>query len=305
MNRACLVAIAALPVACAAMATAKSRGTSPAIDRSPSVSPPVSPPVAPPASIAAAPSVDSQAALGVAQLTSALLLPFAPAFVDDIEHWQRRMDDALHDLGDRFTALAGGAGRAGKIVILDLTVLSIEPVARTESSGFGWRDDPIRHTRRFHSGTDFRGKRGTPVRAAGDGVVVFCGRLGGYGNAIDIDHGSGVITRYAHLRRIGAKKGAAITAGETIGQVGSTGRTTGPHLHFEVRLNGTPVSPIAAMSIAALQREFPLAGRLAALSLSAERQATAQSSVDPPRRRAKPARRPERPGRGKRPQVLW
>jgi hypothetical protein len=104
---------------------------------------------------------------------------------------------------------------------------------------------------------------------------------------------------------------AAITAGERIGQVGSTGRTTGPHLHFEVRIDGAPVSPIAAMSIATLQREVPLAGRLAALSLSPELQAAAQSDVDPPRQRARTAKRgeaeqrPERTGRAKRRSVLW
>jgi murein DD-endopeptidase MepM/ murein hydrolase activator NlpD len=192
----------------------------------------------------------------------------------------------------------------------DLTVLSTDPVAHSESSGFGWRDDPIRHTRRFHSGTDFRGKPGTPVVAAGDGIVAFCGRLGGYGNAIDIDHGGGVVTRYAHLRRIEVTRGAAVTAGEQIGLVGSTGRTTGPHLHFEVRLSGAPVSPIAAMSIAALERESPIAGRLAALALAPEFQAAAQSDIDPPRlsrssgQRA-PAHRPERAGRAKRQHVLW
>jgi hypothetical protein len=135
--------------------------------------------------------------------------------------------------------------------------------------------------------------------------VAYCGRLGGYGNVVDIDHGGGVVTRYAHLRRIETQRSAAVTAGEVIGQMGSTGRTTGPHLHFEVRLDGSPVSPIAAMAVAALQREVPLAGRLAALSLSPELQATAESDIDPPKQRAKSAQRPDRPGRSKRPQVLW
>jgi murein DD-endopeptidase MepM/ murein hydrolase activator NlpD len=216
--------------------------------------------------------------------------------------WQLGLRDALHGVQDRLTALADSVS-AG--VIPDLTVLTIEPVARTESSGFGWRDDPIRHSRRFHSGTDFRGKPGTPVVAAGDGIVTFSGRLGGYGNVIDINHGGGVLTRYAHLRRIEAKKDAAITAGERIGQVGSTGRATGPHLHFEVRLDGSPVSPTLAMTVASLQRDAPLAGRLAAMSLSPELQATATSEVDPPKQRARSTQRPERAGRTKRRQVLW
>jgi murein DD-endopeptidase MepM/ murein hydrolase activator NlpD len=281
-----VAALAALPAACASI-------------------PPAGRSALPPVPAAATPPVDPQVVLGVAQLAGTLELPFAPAFMEHLVGWQRTMSTFFHGAEDRFVALADDAG----IVIPDLTVLSIEPVAHAESSGFGWRDDPIRHTRRFHAGTDFRGKAGTPVLAAGNGVVVFCGRLGGYGNAVDIDHGGGVVTRYAHLRRIDTKKGAAITAGDAIGQVGATGRATGPHLHFEVRLDGAPVSPIAAMSVAALQRESPLAGRLAALSLSPELQAAAESEVDPPKQRARPgqrpAQRPERPGRPKRRQILW
>jgi len=285
------VAVAALPAACAATLPAR----------------PDHVPPAPVAAVEAAP-LDAQAILGFAWLVGTLERPFAPAFIDRLAPWQRTMHGFVHGLEDRFAALIDDS----RIVLPDLTMLSTDPVAHTASSGFGWRDDPIRHTRSFHSGTDFRGQPGTPVLAAGPGVVVFCGRLGGYGNAIDIDHGGGVVTRYAHLRRIETKKGAVITAGDTIGQVGSTGRTTGPHPHFEVRLDGSPVSPIAAMSVAALQRESPLAGRLAALSLSPELQATAESDVDPPKQRARPGQRPaqrparpERPGRAKRPQVLW
>jgi murein DD-endopeptidase MepM/ murein hydrolase activator NlpD len=264
---------------------------------------PVRPDVMPPVNVASAPAapVDPQAILGLARLAGMLDLPILPGFVDHMVRAQRGMRDFVHGVEDRIATLVDDAG----IVIPDLTVLSTEPVAHTESSGFGWRDDPIRHTRSFHSGTDFRGQPGAPVLAAGDGIVAFCGRLGGYGNVIDIDHGGGVITRYAHLRRFETRKDAAITAGETIGRIGSTGRTTGPHLHFEVRLDGAPVSPIAAMSVAALQRESPLAGRLAALALSPELQAAAESEVDPPKQRARPAQRPERPGRAKRRQVLW
>lgn len=264
-------------------------------------------PIAPAAPVAIAPTPVAPAAiaedsmLGLARIAGSFDLQLAPAFVDRMVRWQLGLRDTFHLLQDRFDALAAATG----IVIPDLTVLSIDPVAHTESSGFGWRDDPIRHNRSFHSGTDFRGKPGTPVVSAGDGIVTFCGRLGGYGNVIDINHGGGVLTRYAHLRKIETTKDAAVTAGERIGQVGSTGRTTGPHLHFEVRLDGAPVSPIAAMAVAELQRESPLAGRLAALSLSPELQSKEESDVDPPKQRARSAQRPERTGRAKRRQVLW
>jgi murein DD-endopeptidase MepM/ murein hydrolase activator NlpD len=236
--------------------------------------------------------------VAMAQIADRLEMQGADEMVEQLVRWQHDLRDRLHDLEASLNAFVDEAA------IPDLTVLSTQPVARTESSGFGWRDDPIRHTRSFHSGTDFRGDPGTPVVAAGDGVVAFCGRLGGYGNVVDIDHGGGLVTRYAHLRRIATRKAAAVTAGAVIGQVGSTGRTTGPHLHFEVRIGGAPVSPIAAMAIASLQRELPIAGRLAALTLSPELQATAESDVDPPKQRAAQTR-PERPGRAKRPQVLW
>jgi murein DD-endopeptidase MepM/ murein hydrolase activator NlpD len=276
--RVCL--LAALPLACA---------TRPAT-RDPA-----------PAPAAPEPAISDDTMFGIARLAGVFDLQVAPALVDRMVRWQRDLRDAVRAFEDRLAAMADAAG----VATPDLTVLTVEPVANSESSGFGWRDDPIRHTRRFHSGTDFRGHPGTPVVAAGDGVVLFCGRLGGYGNVIDIDHGGGVMTRYAHLRRIGTAKDAAITAGETIGLLGSTGRATGPHLHFEVRLDGAPVSPIAALTVAALQRESRLLGRLAALSLSPELQSTAESEVDPPRQRGKPAQRPERPGRAKRRQVLW
>lgn len=272
-----LAAVAALPVACATVSVGRNA----------------------PAPVAAAPS--PHAMLDLARLAGALDMPVEPAFVDRMVRLQLELRDRMHGLEQGFESLIERV----QIVVPDLTVLAAEPVAHTESSGFGWRDDPIRHTRSFHSGTDFRGQPGTQVVAAGDGVVTFCGRMGGYGNLIAIDHGGGVITRYAHLRRIATKKDAAIIAGQPIGEVGSTGRTTGPHLHFEVRIDGAPVSPIAAMAIAALQRESPLAGRLAALSLAPELQAAAESDVDPPRQRTKPAQRPERPNRAKRPQVLW
>jgi murein DD-endopeptidase MepM/ murein hydrolase activator NlpD len=298
-----LVAAAALPVACATARVAEP--VLPALPAPATAAVQAShAPVTPAPTPDPAPdAVDDTALFGLARIANAFDLPVSPGLLDQMVRAQRGMRNFVHRLEDQLTSIVLDRG----VVIPNLTILSTDPVAHTESSGFGWRDDPIRHTRRFHSGTDFRGKPGTPVVAAGDGVVTFCGRMGGYGNMVEIDHGGGVVTRYAHLRRIETKRDAAITAGDEVGQVGSTGRATGPHLHFEVRLDGAPVSPIVAMSVAALQREAPAAGRLAALALAPELQANAESDVDPPKQhaRAASAHRPERAGRTQRKQVLW
>lgn len=182
---------------------------------------------------------------------------------------------------------------------VNLAMLAASPVPGVESSGFGWRDDPINNRRKFHKGNDFRAPRGTPVFAAGGGTVSFAGRMGGYGNVIFIDHGGGVTSRYGHLRRIGTKRNAQVVAGAQIGEVGSTGRSTGPHLHFEVRLDGRAVNPKVAMTVADLQRRDPTAARSAMAALAPEVQ---QASVDPHRKAGK---RPDRRARTKRTQVLW
>jgi murein DD-endopeptidase MepM/ murein hydrolase activator NlpD len=182
----------------------------------------------------------------------------------------------------------------------DLTMLTTEPVARTESSGYGWREDPINRRNKFHHGTDYRGKRGTPILAAGKGTVVFAGRRGGYGRCVFIDHGNGVITRYAHMQSIEVNVGDSVIGGMQIGKLGSTGRTTGAHLHFEVRLEGRSVDPNTAMMVAQLTRENPAAGRLAAYSLAPEIQRHSRDAQSPDR-----GSRPERTGRAKRQQVLW
>jgi murein DD-endopeptidase MepM/ murein hydrolase activator NlpD len=184
--------------------------------------------------------------------------------------------------------------------IPDLRVLTTEPVERTESSGYGWREDPINKRAKFHHGTDYRGKRGTPILAAGAGTVVFAGRRGGYGRVIFIDHGSGVVTRYAHLDKIEVAVGDTVAAGQRIGRLGSSGRTTGAHLHFEVRLAGRSVDPNTAMIVAEIARENPAAGRLAAFALAPELQALSRDPESPPVRV-----RPERRGRAKRQQILW
>jgi len=112
------------------------------------------------------------------------------------------------------------------------------------SSLFGPRVHPIFGTARMHNGVDFRGSAGTPIQAAGPGTVVYAGPRGGYGNTVVIDHGGSLATLYAHQSAIYVSVGTTVAAGQVIGAVGSTGFSTGPHLHFEIRLGGTPVNPL-------------------------------------------------------------
>ena len=112
------------------------------------------------------------------------------------------------------------------------------------SSGFGWRLDPIRGRSALHTGIDIPGPLGSPILAAAGGVVHFAGGVRGYGNMIEVDHGGGLMTRYAHLSRFLVASGAHVERGETIAMMGSTGRSTGSHLHFEVRMNGQATGPL-------------------------------------------------------------
>ncbi|MDD5241284.1 MAG: M23 family metallopeptidase [Sulfuricella sp.] len=111
------------------------------------------------------------------------------------------------------------------------------------SSNFGYRLDPFTGKRAAHEGVDFMAEIGTPIYAAGGGVVVYADNYAGYGNMIEIDHGNGLTSRYAHTSKILTKAGDVVMKGQKIGLVGTTGRSTGPHLHFEVRLHGTPQNP--------------------------------------------------------------
>lgn len=120
---------------------------------------------------------------------------------------------------------------------------------RRISSNFGRRKHPVLGTWRQHQGMDYAAASGTPVRTIGDGVVIFAGTRGGYGNAVEVRHPNGFVTRYGHLRGFakGVRKGARVEISETIGYVGMTGLATGPHLHFEVLVNGVQRDPRRAL----------------------------------------------------------
>jgi murein DD-endopeptidase MepM/ murein hydrolase activator NlpD len=111
------------------------------------------------------------------------------------------------------------------------------------TSSFGFRIDPFLGRPALHSGMDLRGDRGDPVRATAAGRVVVAGPTGGYGNLVEIDHGAGLATRYGHLSHIAVEEGQWVEAGAFLGEIGSTGRSTGPHLHYEVRVDGAAVDP--------------------------------------------------------------
>ena len=119
----------------------------------------------------------------------------------------------------------------------------IWPVSGPITSPFGWRTHPIFGTKRFHSGLDIAADYGTPIRAADSGVVTHSGWIGGYGNTVMIDHGGGIVTLYGHNQSLAVSVGQSVSQGQVVAYCGSTGNSTGPHCHFEVRRNGEPVSP--------------------------------------------------------------
>ncbi|GAB4253710.1 MAG: peptidoglycan DD-metalloendopeptidase family protein [Thermoleophilia bacterium] len=142
-----------------------------------------------------------------------------------------RLESELRALSDT-TGTVKGTGRL------------IWPVIGRISSPFGYRVHPIFGVRKMHTGLDISAGMGVPIKAADSGTVVYAGWRGGYGKAVVISHGDGLTTLYAHQSQILVGVGDAVEKGEVIGKVGSTGYSTGPHLHFEVRVNGTPVDPM-------------------------------------------------------------
>ncbi len=158
--------------------------------------------------------------------------------------------------GGPYVPLAKADDFAGKTVRAELLLEAVQriqsltnrmpliaPVAGRRSSRFGSRIDPFNKAPAFHSGLDYAAPRGTPVKATAGGTVRSAGRKGGYGIMVEIDHGAGLTTRYAHLSKALVSPGERVAPGQLIGKVGSTGRSTGPHLHYETRKNGKAADP--------------------------------------------------------------
>lgn len=128
--------------------------------------------------------------------------------------------------------------------VLKNTLPNISPInAAFNSSSFGWRLDPFNGHKAFHEGLDFTADTGTPIYAAAGGIVASAEQTPDYGKIVKIDHGSGLETRYAHASRLFVRVGERVIKGQKIAEVGSTGRSTGPHLHYEIRLAGNPLDP--------------------------------------------------------------
>ena len=135
------------------------------------------------------------------------------------------------------------APRTGAVSIPSIMPLSGEHM----TSGFGMRWHPVIGGRRQHKGVDLASPIGTPIHATADGTVAMAERFGGYGLYVQIEHGGSLETRYGHMSRIAVAEGQQVRKGDVIGYVGTTGRSTGPHLHYEVRVDGTAVNPIPYM----------------------------------------------------------
>ncbi len=164
-----------------------------------------------------------------------------PALTNDIVIISRAEETApLRKL----STLKAGAGSSN--------IPSIWPVAGVLRSGVGIRNNPFGGSSiEFHKGQDIAAPTGTPINVTADGVVVIAGWVKGYGNGIYVDHGNGITTRYGHLSRIDVVVGQTLKRGDHLGLVGSTGRSTGPHLHYEVRINGEPTSPLPYLPLVA------------------------------------------------------
>lgn len=157
--------------------------------------------------------------------------------IDIVASTRRR--DALENAGKRGSKGFVGSGALPSGMPVNASYIS---------SGFGVRTHPVLGISRGHAGVDLPAAYGSPIRATSDGVVGSAGWRGGYGLAIEVDHGKGVASRYAHMSRLAVSSGQLVKRGDVIGYVGSTGLSTGPHLHYEIRVNGAAVNPYRTLT---------------------------------------------------------
>lgn len=157
---------------------------------------------------------------------------------------EARANTFLSTFEDREPSLNRFLGELEELEALERSLPSLWPARGVFTSGYGWRRNPLGRQWRFHSGIDVGAQRGEPIYAAAQGKVITAGWSGGYGRHIEIDHGFGIVTLYGHCNRLLVQVGDVVRRGQRIGLVGSTGRSTGPHLHFEVHLDGTAVDPM-------------------------------------------------------------
>lgn len=165
-------------------------------------------------------------------------------FVDDIRVLKDNLDELINENSNQTKDISGLAQIEDKLKKYTATIPTLWPAKGRLSSQYGEREDPFNYSERFHAGIDIAADWGSDILAAADGTVITSGTMPGYGKAVVVSHGHGLTTLYGHISAAVAKEGQKIKKGQLVARVGSTGRSTGPHLHFEVRINGTPVDPL-------------------------------------------------------------
>jgi murein DD-endopeptidase MepM/ murein hydrolase activator NlpD len=155
------------------------------------------------------------------------------------------LSDLLGVIGSRLDSVRDSVERRHALAA---ATPSVWPVAGWLSSGYGNRKDPFTHQGDFHPGLDISADYGQPVLATGDAIVATAGLNGAYGNMVTLDHGFGIVTKYGHLSRIGVMDAQRVKRGDVIGYVGSTGRSTGSHLHYEIWMNGRLTNPLTLLA---------------------------------------------------------
>lgn len=181
--------------------------------------------------------------LAASEAEQAALAESIEAYKAESEAEYDRIASEMQEVSDQIAALSAQAAANGSVPMGDGTLIWPTPSCTTNSSAYGWRIHPIYGTRKFHAGEDIPAGYGAEILAAASGTVVTAGWVSGYGNYTVIDHGGGMMTAYGHQSSIAVSVGQTVTQGQVIGYVGSTGNSTGPHLHFEVYINGATVDP--------------------------------------------------------------